>query len=167
MHRHPTSQVDSTPCTGCNTPPTGSHNQLERRQILKQGVLVAVTATLSACARGSAPPVNTVPLGVWAIRVRPSDFPELTKTWGIARVDGQSDNPVAVVRTSTGFAAFSLRCPHAGVTVGINGGAFLCPGHGAEFKADGSWSGGHKAKDLKSLATTYEESTGTLTISVA
>jgi Rieske Fe-S protein len=167
LHQLPSSQVDGTSCTGCSPLPADSYNQLERRHILKQGVLAAVAATLSACARGSAPPVNTVPLGVWAIRVRPSDFPELVKTWGIARVDCQSDNPVAVVRTSTGFAAFSLRCPHAGVTVGINDGAFLCPGHGAEFKADGSWSGGHKAKNLKSLVTTYEESTGTLTISIA
>jgi Rieske Fe-S protein len=156
---HPTS------CTSCSVASHDSHNQLERRHLLKQGILAAVATTLSACASGATPTVSSIPLGVWAIRIKPADFPSLATTWGIARIDGASDHPVAVVHTATGFAAFSLRCPHAGATVDVKDGAFLCPGHGAEFKADGTWSGGHPAKNLKALATTYDASTGILTIS--
>src|SRR5215218_1107178 len=113
--------MSTHPCAGCVT---DRPEHPERRQLLKQGVLAAVatalTGTLSACVR-SATPAKTgttpVSLGAWTIRVRPADFPELAKVWGIARVDGDSDKPVAVVRTNRGYAAYSLRCPHAGVTV--------------------------------------------------
>ena len=45
-------------------------------------------------------------------------------------------------RLQNTFLALSLICPHQGTTVQIAGAAFYCPGHGAMFAADGSWTGG-------------------------
>ena len=163
--------MNTSRCTDCSN--TDSSDQVDRRQLLKQGVLAAVAATLSAtvsaCARAAlpvntAPTTSTTPLGAWSIRVRPADFPALANVWGIARVDGDSDKPVAVVRTPTGFAAFSLRCPHAGATVEFSGDKFVCPGHGAEFKADGTWTGGHRTTNLTALVATYDVATQILVL---
>ena len=84
---------------------------------------------------------------------------------GIARVDTPDGYPIAVVRTGAQqYAAFSLVCPHQGVTVNISGSGFLCPGHGARFAGDGSWVGGQHTSNLRSLATTYNAASGELTI---
>lgn len=141
---------------------------LDRRHVLTQGVLAAVAATLSACV-GQHPTLapSPLPLGTWTLRVRPADFPALASPDGVARVDGASTLPVAVVRTTSGYAAFSLRCTHAGGTLEWKGdqSLFVCPRHGAQFRTDGTWAGGHQATNLKALATTYDAATGTLTIS--
>ena len=53
---------------------------------------------------------------------------------GVARVDGGSGTPVALVRTgAAAFTALSLVCTHEGTTVNITGAGFLCPNHGARF----------------------------------
>lgn len=151
---------------------TDDDHQPERRQLFKQGMLAAISATLATTACSHQPPATAAapaggaPLGAWAIRVRPADFPALQQDGGIARIDGASDMPVAVVRTGQQYAAFSMTCPHAGATIDPVAGGFLCPGHGAKFSADGKWVGGHPAKDLRVLATIYDAGSGVLTISV-
>jgi Rieske Fe-S protein len=93
-----------------------------------------------------------------------SGFAALANVGGIARVDN-GGTPVAAVRTGAStFAAFSLICPHFGCTVGINGSSFLCPCHGARFAASGAWTGGQPTSNLSSLATSYDSTTGVLTI---
>lgn len=61
-------------------------------------------------------------------------------------------------------AAFSLICPHFGCTVGINGSSFLCPCHGAQFASSGTWMGGQRTSNLRSLSATFSTTTGVLTI---
>jgi Rieske Fe-S protein len=72
--------------------------------------------------------------------------------------------PVAVVRTKSGYTAFSLICTHAGGTLELVQGEFHCPVHGAQFSKDGTWIGGHRAKNLHALSVT--EDNGMLTIVV-
>lgn len=94
-----------------------------------------------------------------------SKFPSLASVGGIARVDSGQGTPVAAVRTSaTTFSAFSLICPHFGCTVGIAGGSFACPCHGARFASDGHWTGGQPTGNLTALTATYDATTDVLTI---
>ena len=96
---------------------------------------------------------------------RPREFPRLAADGGIARVDGGSTTPVAVVRVNaTTYRAFSMVCPHAGTTINITTGGFRCPNHGAVFNAAGVRTGGQVTSDLRELPVVYTSATQTLTI---
>src|SRR5438045_3486954 len=109
-----------------------------------------VTAPGSApTARGPAASARTA----FAPTPRPA---ALAAVGGIALVD-ISGSPFAIVRTSsTAFVALSRVCPHQGNIVNPNGSGFLCPGHGARFGANGTWTGGERTNSLRSYATTYD-----------
>ncbi len=142
-----------SPCEHCQ-------KKVDRREFLAQSTLLAVVGVLAACGSSS-----TGPSGPLTVTL--ANFSALATVGGIAVVDdgSQSGRPVAVVRTgATAYAAFSLICPHRGCMVGINGGSFLCPCHGAQFAADGSWIGGQPTSNLSSYSTTYDAAAGTLTI---
>ncbi len=144
-----------------------------RRQFIAQSTLAAVAAALtasfaSACGDGqiggagpTAPPVLET-----GFTVRIADFPALQQVGGIARVDSNAANPIAVSRLSANtFAALSLICPHAGYKpLNITSGGFRCPNHGALFAADGNWTGGQRTRDMQSYPATYNAGAGTLTI---
>ena len=137
-------------------------NGIDRREFLEQLIAVTGLAGLAACA-ASVPTAPTI--ATFTIHV--ADFPTLASTGGIAVVDNgtRSGEPVAVARTGTStFVALSLVCPHRGATVEIVGNAFYCPGHGATFAADGSWTGGQPTSNLGSYRTTYDAVNGTLQI---
>ena len=77
----------------------------------------------------------------------------------------RSGEPIAVMRTGvTTFLALSLICPHRGVTVGLSSPGFLCPGHGAMFAADGTWTGGQPTSNLGRYHLSYDPTAGTLQI---
>ena len=74
-------------------------------------------------------------------------------------------SPLAIVRTGTStYVALSRICPHAGSTVNQSGSGFLCPNHGAQFSATGTWVGGQRTSNLRSYTTSYDAASGTLTI---
>jgi cytochrome b6-f complex iron-sulfur subunit len=141
------------------TPAAGG--EIGRRTFLVQSALLAATAALAACSAGTDP---TAPdLGGTSTLVV-SDYPALSAVGGIALVSIQS-SPFAVVRTgASSFVALSRVCPHQGSIVNQNGTGFLCPGHGAQFNASGTWVGGERTSSLRSYATAYDATTGTLTI---
>ena len=135
---------------------------VDRRTFLAQTALAGVAAFLAGCSAGGGP---TGPSFNGPLVVLPAQYPSLDAMGGIARVDTPDGYPIAVVRTGAQqYAAFSLVCPHQGVTVNISGSGFLCPGHGARFAGDGSWVGGQHTSNLRSLATTYNAASGELTI---
>src|SRR5262249_34395015 len=77
-------------------------------------------------------------------------------------IDG---SPVAVVReSSTSVAAFSLVCPHQGNTLQKVSSGFYCPGHGATFNLQGTWTGGDGKSSLHSYPATLETGSGTVTV---
>jgi Rieske Fe-S protein len=135
-----------------------------RREFITASAVTAVAALLTACGGGGASGPTGVDTGPVSMSVQVSSYPSLANVGGIARVD-TGCTPVAAVRTGAStFAAFSLICPHFGCTVGINGSSFLCPCHGAQFASSGAWIGGQRTSSLTSLATSFNSTTGVLTI---
>lgn len=129
-------------------------------------VLTAALAT--ACGDGeiggvgpTAPPVLNE-----GFTIRIADFPALQQVGGIARVNSDAPNPIAVSRLGPStFAALSMICPHAGYKpINITSTGFRCPNHNAVFAPDGNWTGGQRTRDLQSYATAYNAGAGTLTI---
>lgn len=155
-------------CVECQQRATERARGVDRRTFMTGSAIAAVTAllaTASGCAGGdatTAPPVNP---GSANLSVTVANYPALATVGGIARVDSGNGTPVAAVRTgATTFAAFSLICPHFGCTVGITGPSFQCPCHGARFAASGQWTGGQRTGNLTEFPSTYDATTGVLTI---
>jgi Rieske Fe-S protein len=157
-------------CTACPL----QQSAVSRRDFLSAAMLTTIAATLTACGGGelgggdeitapatpSTPSTPTTPavpgnptVGANQIGVTIASFPALAVVGGVAKV---SSNPaVALARTSTGFVAYSLRCPHAGttVTIGTNN-ALRCPNHGATFSSTGVWTGGQRSSNLVARTVT-------------
>ncbi|HEV7838568.1 MAG TPA: Rieske (2Fe-2S) protein [Gemmatimonadaceae bacterium] len=141
----------------------GEQSGTSRREFIAASAASAVAALLvTACGGGTdTTGVNTGPL---SLSVQVSSYPALANVGGMAQVNN-GGTPVAAVRTgASSFAAFSLICPHSGCTVGITGSSFYCPCHGARFASTGAWTGGQRTSNLASLTTSYDATTGVLTI---
>ena len=146
---------------GAVTPTPIATGDIGRRAFLAQSALLAATAALAACAGGGDP---TAPSLSGQSTVAVGDYPALSAVGGVALVTIQS-SPFAIVRTGTSsFVALSRVCPHQGSIVNQSGSGFLCPNHGAQFSANGTWVGGQPTSGLRSYATTYDAATGMLTI---
>src|SRR5665647_1673365 len=144
----------------------GCAANLPRRAFLERGVLGALGALVaSACGDAVGGTYPTDPFPTQPFTVHLAAFPQLAVVGGMARVDGNSSTPVAVVRTSaTTFEALSMVCPHQGATVDITAPTFRCPSHLAEFSVTGAWIGGKQTGDLTALGVTYDNRGGTLSI---
>ncbi|GAB3918152.1 ubiquinol-cytochrome c reductase iron-sulfur subunit [Larkinella terrae] len=76
-------------------------------------------------------------------------------------------NGMIIARTKDGsFIAVSQVCTHAGVTVEFDaaGNRIHCPGHGSNFKNDGSIINGPAGSPLKAFKTTFDSTSNTLKI---
>lgn len=140
---------------------------VDRRGFLSQAVLAAAAAALAACGGGGggggdvAGPTAPTTVGT---SLRVADYPALATTGGVATAT-VNGTPIAVVRTGAStFVALSRICPHQGFTVNPTAGGFLCPGHGAQFDATGTWVGGQRTTNLRAYQTTYDPATGVLAI---
>jgi cytochrome b6-f complex iron-sulfur subunit len=63
------------------------------------------------------------------------------------------DVPALLIRTQSGFSAFSLLCTHLGCTVESKSDGFACPCHGSRFDLQGNVRRGPAGKALNSLRT--------------
>ena len=126
----------------------------------------AAVGTLAIAAPAQTTPATPVANGSQLL-VTLANVPALAVVGGIARVDGNSSRPVALVRTAqSSYVALSMRCPHQGATVSIQGGAFNCSRHGARFSSTGQWLSGQRTSNLTQLAAVYDATKGTVTITV-
>lgn len=124
--------------------------------------MAAAAAALAACAASDVTGTS-FPSSV-AMSIKVADYPTLANVGGVALVSA-SGSPIAVVRTGTStFVALSRICPHQGSTVNAVTGGFLCPNHGARFDQNGTWTGGQRTSNMRSYATSYDATTGTITI---
>jgi len=136
---------------------------MDRRDFLLGSALLAAAAALAACA-GAGGSV-TWPQLTQPGTIKVSDYSSLANIGGVAMVTVQTV-PMAIIRLgANSFAALSRVCPHEGGIVGQSGNGFLCPTHGATFTIDGTWTGGQLTTNLKSYTTSYDATTGMLTIS--
>ena len=135
---------------------------MDRRKFVSLGAYAAAAAALAACAAGGGSSI-TSPGSVGAT-VKVSDYAALASVGGVA-VTTINGTPVAIVRTSsTTFITLSRICPHQGSTINQISGGFRCPNHLATFDTTGNWTGGQRTSNMRSYATTYDATAGTLTI---
>ena len=133
-----------------------------RRAFLSQSALAAAALALAACG-GGGDGGTTAPTSV-SSTLRLSDYPALAITGGMALVTLNGAR-LAIVRTgASSFVALSLVCPHQGSIIGVSGTGFLCPGHGARFDGTGKWVGGQQTTNMRSYATTFDATAGTIAI---
>ena len=132
---------------------------MSRRGFIGACALAAVALpALPAAAQGL---TRTLPDGRIAIRV--SSIPELGKVGGAVRVGTIDGTPVGVARTGARtYRAFSLSCPHQGVTVGRSATGWTCSAHGSKFEADGDLVLGPATTGLEAIPSRLRG--GTLTI---
>lgn len=125
--------------------------------------MLAATCGLLLLGIGTAPPaaassaVKKLPDGRLAVRV--ARVPELARVGGAVSVGNAKGVPVAVVRTSNGYRAISLRCPHQGVTVTRDATGWICPAHGSEFAPNGALELGPATTALSPVASTFNRGT--------
>jgi nitrite reductase/ring-hydroxylating ferredoxin subunit len=133
-----------------------------RRTFLVQSGILAAIAALNACGMGGGDVTSpTIPANT---SISISSYPTLANVGGVAMVTIGSA-PLAIVRTGTSsFLALSRVCPHQGGIVQLQGSDFVCPQHGATFNLSGTWIGGQRTSSLHSYTTSYDATSGTLTI---
>ncbi len=135
---------------------------MDRRQFVSAATLATVSAMLAACGVED----STSPLLVGTGTVNVLNQPTLNEISGVALVTVLGA-PLAIVRANqTTFLALSRRCPHQGTTVNLEAGGngFICPNHGARFNLTGQWIGGQPTTSLISYPTSFDASTGVLTV---
>jgi cytochrome b6-f complex iron-sulfur subunit len=149
-------------CAGAPVDPGPDACDISRRTFLTQSALLAAAAALAACSAGADTTAPNIPSGT---TIKVSDYSALSANNGVALVN-LSGAPVAIVHTSgTSYVALSRVCPHQGGIVNPIGSGFLCPNHGAQFSITGQWQGGQRTSSLHSYATSFDATTGILTIS--
>jgi cytochrome b6-f complex iron-sulfur subunit len=156
-------QILITPCRG-SCVRGGEYDGIGRRTFLVQSALLAAVAALEACGVAGGG-FATAPTLSSSATIKVSDYPTLSTVGGIAMVT-VSGAAMAIVRTGpSSFVALSRVCPHQGGTIQQSGNGFQCPQHGAMFNSTGQWVGGQPTTNLHSYATSYDGTTGVLTIS--
>lgn len=178
---HDLDQHTADDCGGCplsSGAPVPSP-ELSRRDFVSVTMLAAIAATLTACGNGeltaaekllaagnattpatpTATPsptptaTGTPTVGANQFGVMIANYAALASVGGVAVV--HSSPAIALARTSVGFVAYSLRCPHEGTTVSVlSNNTLRCPNHGALFAATGSWSGGYRTSNLSQRTVT-------------
>ncbi|MEO7083610.1 MAG: Rieske (2Fe-2S) protein [Gemmatimonadaceae bacterium] len=136
--------------------------EIGRRTFLVQSGLLAAAAALSACAISGD---VTSPTFSGSTTFDVNSNSSLSAVGGVALVTAGGAQ-LAIVRTDTAsFVALSRVCPHQGGIVNRSGSGFQCPVHGATFNSTGVWIGGQRTSSLHAYSTSYDATTGILTIS--
>jgi len=134
---------------------------LDRRTFLGNGALAAALLALAACGLDVAGPSYGPTVGN---TLTVANYPELLNVGGVALVTYRNA-PLAIERSGeASFLALSRVCPHQGGIVSPGGGGFMCPRHGARFDSNGKWIGGQRTTSLRTVATSYDIATDTLSI---
>ena len=119
---------------------------LTRRGFLAGVCTLAAAGALAPPAAASGA-ITRLPDGRLAVTVR--QVPQLSRPGGAVRIGAIDGTPVAVARTGARtYVAFSLACPHQGVTVRGGTQGWTCPAHGSTFEADGELVMGPATRNL-------------------
>ena len=119
--------------------------------ISRRALLTGACAILALC--GSSAPATANPavkkLSGGRLSVDLKAVPELSSVGGTIRIGSVKGTPVAIARTGESrYIAFSLKCPHQGVTVSRSDDGWVCKAHLSEFGSDGDLILGPATKRL-------------------
>jgi len=160
----PSANTPVPACAGLCEALEAKREGVSRRAFVSAASLAAAVAILEAC--GTSSPTSPAGASGGSITVSLASYSALSAVGGVARVDGGSGTPTALVRTGAStFVALSMVCPHAGSTIGFSGSGWTCPNHGAQFATTGAWAGGQATSSLTSFTTVYDGAAGTVKIS--
>ena len=111
------------------------------------GIAMAAIPGLSAEAASA---VKKLPNGKLSVRVR--DLSALKEIGSSIRIGVIKGKPVGLTRTGAStFNAFTLICPHQGVTVERDESGWVCNAHGSRFEANGDLNFGPATTGLPSV----------------
>jgi Rieske Fe-S protein len=123
--------------------------ELSRRSLIA-GICGIATLSLTPLSAEGASVVKKAAGGRLSIRM--SDVPKVVGVGASARIGSVKGRPVALLRTGTStFKAFSLMCPHQGVTVIKQEDGWYCDAHGSKFEVDGALNQGPATTGLPSV----------------
>lgn len=133
--------------------------------ITRRGFLAGVCtlAAVGALAPPATAATGVTPLSDGRLAVTVRKVPQLARPGGAVRIGAIDGVPVAVARTGArSYVAFSLSCPHQGVTVRGGTQGWSCPAHGSQFTADGTLRMGPATTGLTRIPATLRK--GVLTV---
>jgi len=123
--------------------------------INRRTFITGVCAALAVGASSALPAAATSAvkkLSGGRLSVKLSAVPELAKVGGVVSIGQVKGTPTALARTSaTKYIAYSLSCPHQGVTVTQEGNGWKCSAHGSEFDGKGGLVLGPATSGLRSI----------------
>ena len=113
-------------------------SSVSRREVLA-GVCGIAALSVAGIPEASASAVKKLSGGRLSVKV--SALPALKEVGGSVRVGSVKGQQVGLTRTGPStFIAFTLACPHQGVTVTRSESGWKCAAHGSEFDATGELS---------------------------
>ena len=117
------------------------------------GVAFSAIPTLSADAASA---VKKLPNGKLSVNLK--NLPALAAVGSSVRIGNFKGKPVALTKTGpTSFVAFSLICPHQGVTVIKDGDKWICDAHGSQFEANGDLNLGPATTGLPRIPAKFSK----------
>jgi len=106
------------------------------RRSLFAGVCAVVALGGSEVPAAANAAVKKLPNGKLSVTLK--NLPALSAVGGATRIGSIKGVPVGIARIGTNkYSAFSLRCPHQGITVSRTESGWMCNAHNSEFEADG------------------------------
>ncbi|MEY2837112.1 MAG: hypothetical protein RLZ46_494 [Actinomycetota bacterium] len=86
------------------------------------------------------------------LTIKLKDISKVVAVGASAAIGEVKSRPVALLRTGAStFKAFTLLCPHQGVTVIKQEDGWYCDAHGSKFRVNGSLTNGPATRGLPSI----------------
>ena len=135
-------------------------SELSRRSLIT-GICGVAALSLAPLSAEGATVVKKLANGKLSIRVK--DIPKVVGVGSSVQIGKVKGQPVALFRTGPStFAAFSLLCPHQGVTLTQDESGWVCQAHGSKFENYAELNFGPATTDLP--AVPVRVSRGVITI---
>lgn len=134
--------------------------ELSRRGLIT-GICGIAALSMTPLSAEAASVIKKTSNGKLTIRVR--DISKVVAVGSSVQIGKVKGQPVALMRSGpSAFSAFSLLCPHQGVTVVKDGEGWICNAHGSKFEKDGELNFGPATTALSKVPV--KVSSGVITI---
>ena len=134
--------------------------ELSRRGLIT-GICGIAALSMTPLTAEAASVIKKTSNGKLAIRVR--DISKVVAVGASVQIGKVKGQPVALMRSGpSAYSAFSLLCPHQGVTVVKDADGWVCEAHGSKFEKDGALNFGPATTALSKVPV--KVSAGVITI---